>query len=66
MKFWLFSLVSFVRILGGATSALAKPNVLFLLTDDQRADTIGALGNDVIKTPNLDALASGWNNSTPS
>ncbi|NUQ64668.1 MAG: sulfatase-like hydrolase/transferase [Pirellulales bacterium] len=36
-----------------------RPNVLFLLTDDQRADTIGALGNPVIKTPNLDRLATG-------
>ena len=34
-----------------------RPNVLFLLTDDQRADTIAALGNPVIKTPNLDRLA---------
>ena len=33
-----------------------RPNVLFVLTDDQRADTIGALGNPVIKTPNLDRL----------
>ncbi len=33
-----------------------KPNVLFLVTDDQRADTIGALGNDLIKTPTLDKL----------
>lgn len=35
----------------------AKPNILFLFTDDQRADTIGALGNPVIKTPSLDSLA---------
>jgi arylsulfatase A-like enzyme len=34
-----------------------RPNVLFLLTDDQRADTIHALGNAVIQTPNLDRLA---------
>jgi len=34
-----------------------RPNVLFLFADDQRPDTIAALGNDVIKTPNLDALA---------
>src|SRR5688500_7975569 len=35
----------------------AKPNVIFLFTDDQRADTIGALGNEHIRTPRLDALA---------
>jgi len=33
-----------------------RPNVLFLFTDDQRADTIAALGNKHIKTPNLDRL----------
>ena len=33
-----------------------RPNVLFLLTDDQRPDTIAALGNPAIRTPNLDAL----------
>ncbi len=35
----------------------ARPNVLILFTDDQRADTIAALGNPVIRTPNLDRLA---------
>src|SRR4051812_1975253 len=34
-----------------------RPNILFLFTDDQRADTIGALGNSSIRTPNLDRLA---------
>ena len=34
-----------------------RPNVLFIFTDDQRADTIGALGNEAIITPNLDCLA---------
>lgn len=33
-----------------------RPNVLFILTDDQRYDTIHALGNPYIQTPNLDAL----------
>ncbi len=33
------------------------PNVVFLFADDQRADTIAALGNPIIRTPNLDRLA---------
>ncbi|WP_309396769.1 sulfatase family protein [Cerasicoccus maritimus] len=33
-----------------------RPNVLFLFTDQQRADTIGALGNPVMQTPHLDRL----------
>ena len=35
-----------------------KPNILFLFADDQRADTIAALGNPHIKTPNLDRLVN--------
>lgn len=32
------------------------PNILFLFTDDQRFDTIRALGNEQIHTPNMDYL----------
>ncbi|MFG0333408.1 MAG: sulfatase-like hydrolase/transferase [Maioricimonas sp. JB049] len=39
-----------------AGTAAAAPNVLFLLTDDQRPDTIHALGNELIETPHLDRL----------
>lgn len=35
-----------------------KPNILFVLTDDQRADALGAAGNKYIETPNLDKIAS--------
>lgn len=38
-------------------AAAPKPNVLFLFADDMKADSIGALGNTVVKTPNLDAVA---------
>ncbi|HEX9794851.1 MAG TPA: sulfatase-like hydrolase/transferase [Planctomycetota bacterium] len=39
-----------------ATAPPPPTNVLFLLSDDQRYDTFGALGNAAIRTPNLDAL----------
>src|SRR5712691_426659 len=39
-----------------AAESPANANVLFLFADDQRADTLAALGNPVIKTPNLDRL----------
>jgi arylsulfatase A-like enzyme len=39
-----------------AADAPPKPNILFLFSDDQRADSIAALGNRYIKTPNLDRL----------
>jgi len=35
-----------------------RPNIIFLLTDDQRWDTLGAMGNPIIHTPNMDELAS--------
>lgn len=34
----------------------SKPNILFILSDDQSFDTIRALGNSEINTPNLDRL----------
>ena len=34
-----------------------KPNLLFIWTDEQQPGTIGAYGNSIIKTPNLDRLA---------
>lgn len=36
---------------------MEKPNILFLMTDEQRFDTLGAV-NPVVKTPNLDALSA--------
>ena len=40
------------------TAPEGTPNILVLLTDDQRWDTIGAAGNSAVKTPNMDRLAS--------
>ena len=37
-------------------AAAARPNILFIFADDQRADTIAALGNAHIRTPHLDRL----------
>lgn len=34
-----------------------RPNLLLIMTDQQRFDALGANGNDVIQTPTLDALA---------
>ncbi len=38
-------------------AADTKPNVLFIFADDQMYNTIRALGNDEVETPNLDRLA---------
>lgn len=34
------------------------PNIIFLLTDDQRWDGLGFVGNKTLTTPNLDSLAA--------
>ncbi|MFV0466110.1 MAG: sulfatase [Lachnospiraceae bacterium] len=39
------------------SSTKKRPNLLFLFTDEQRADTIHALGNKQIHTPSLDKLS---------
>lgn len=42
-----------------AAAAPARPNILLIVSDDQRPDTIGALGNPRIRTPHLDGLVRG-------
>ena len=38
---------------------MSKPfNVLFIITDQQRADHNGFMGNPILRTPNLDAIAA--------
>lgn len=54
-------LIIFLVITGlnpGLATAVDRPNLLFLLTDDQRADTVGYSGNSAVKTPNIDQLAA--------
>lgn len=34
-----------------------KPNIIFILTDDQRWDALGYAGNTIIQTPHMDQLA---------
>ena len=59
----------FIRALGMGVAGLAlrpqgglaaektpKPNILFLFADDQTYETVAALGNDEVRTPNLDKL----------
>jgi arylsulfatase A-like enzyme len=49
-------LVAAIVVLNAGTVCAAdRPNVVFLFTDDQRADTLGTLGHPV-KTPHLDTL----------
>ena len=40
-------------------TAAPQPNVLFILCDDLRPDALGCYGSKHVKTPNIDALATG-------
>ena len=52
---------SFIFLLLCLSSAVfaqqKKPNLIFILTDDQRWDALGYSGNDLIRTPEMDRLA---------
>lgn len=43
--------------LPGSTSRGGKPNLLFLMTDQQRFDALSYAGNAILNTPNMDRLA---------
>jgi len=45
------------RVFAGAEETVRRPNILFLLTDDQRPDTVDAPGGRTVATPHLDRLA---------
>ncbi|MEX2015263.1 MAG: sulfatase-like hydrolase/transferase, partial [Candidatus Hydrogenedentales bacterium] len=47
-----------ICLVASASVADDRPNLLVLVSDDQRWDTLGAAGNAIIHTPNLDALAA--------
>jgi arylsulfatase A-like enzyme len=51
----ILAVILFLPTQAGATDN--KPNILFLLTDDQRFDLLGCAGHPILKTPHIDALA---------
>ncbi|MDP6119328.1 MAG: sulfatase-like hydrolase/transferase, partial [Planctomycetota bacterium] len=38
--------------------AESRPHILFILTDQLRADCLGCAGHYMLKTPNIDRLAA--------
>jgi arylsulfatase len=52
----LFCGLCFLALGGGPAVAAEKPNIIFLLTDDQGYGDLSCHGNPVLQTPNLDRL----------
>ena len=48
--------VCLVHSIGRAAES-TKPNIIFFLSDDQRADFLGCAGHPILQTPNIDRLA---------
>ncbi len=48
--------LAFACLQSSATAAWDKPNIVFLLTDDQGYGDMGAHGHPILKTPNMDRL----------
>ncbi|MCB1124606.1 MAG: sulfatase-like hydrolase/transferase, partial [Verrucomicrobiae bacterium] len=63
MKFSGFGLLLLCLLLQGCSepapkTGLSKPNILFIIADDLRPD-LGAYGDKIAVTPQLDRLAAG-------
>ncbi len=56
-EFALFALSLLAAVTSGFSAGTTKPNVIFLLADDQRFDSLGMTGDPVTQTPQLDQLA---------
>jgi len=52
------SLLSGCSFVKHDTKESKKPNIIFILTDDHRWDAMGYAGNKIIRTPQMDKLAS--------
>ena len=46
------------KIVEGDSKEMDRPNIIFLLADDQRADALSFAGNTILQTPNIDKLAA--------
>lgn len=57
-----FAAVGVVLLLGCLLSppihAEQRPNLIFILCDDLRHDALGCMGNSIVQTPHVDALAA--------
>lgn len=57
-KFWWLTLFSILLSAVIARAATAKPNIVFVLSDDHSYPYLGCYGQTIMKTPNLDKFAA--------
>jgi uncharacterized sulfatase len=57
MNFRYFSLLLACCLFAGVSRAEPRPNIVLILSDDHTYSQYGFMGNEAVKTPNLDRLA---------
>ena len=58
LKYFFNVFVGLLIINAMAIGQEKRPNIIFILTDDQRWDALGVAGNPIVQTPEMDALAN--------
>ncbi|MEQ8682356.1 MAG: sulfatase-like hydrolase/transferase, partial [Cyclobacteriaceae bacterium] len=57
--YWIFVLASLITFVSGsAYSQSNKPNIIYIMADDLGYGDLGCYGQQLMKTPNIDKLAS--------
>ena len=53
----LLAIISASILVASLVSAAGKPNIVYLMSDDQSSYTLGCYGNEDVKTPHIDKLS---------
>ena len=55
---WIFILCGLTALILSNAQGVEKPNIIYLMADDQCVSSIGCYGNSEVSTPNMDKLGS--------
>ncbi|MCY1722817.1 arylsulfatase [Prolixibacteraceae bacterium Z1-6] len=50
--------IGFFLVLAMVSVSQNQPNIIFIMTDQQRADALGCMGNEAVISPNIDKIAA--------